>query len=417
MLTRWQNPRTALSWLRMFRLGLVVLTGVSVALLWAAGVGPDLGPVASLYAGVALAELLERRWVARHDHHQWIVDAHAMFDLCFWVLAMLLKRAGDHPSLDTLVLFVIPAAFAMPASRAWFYTAAIILVHNLMVLLGPRLFPLPDVPPVQVVARTVDQLLVFDTSVVALAGFVISVRAVLAQREAMLQAALDDRSRDDRLVAIGMMAAGIAHELGTPLSSIDLLAGEAQAEPEEAPALLTTIRGQVRRCREILDRIRGTTHRTVSPEVEGLGLQLRNWVQDWQQAGSNRRDLQVELGPGTGDAGIRGDPESWRGIVWSLLDNALRAGAPITVRARVDGADVLVEIDDNGAGPTSESLARAGEPFYTHWDDGGATGRGLGLFVAASFARRWGGDVKLSRRAFGGGRVTVTLVRLTARAP
>lgn len=410
-----QNPRTALRWLRAFRVGLVGLVGLAIALQWAVGIGPPVIGAAALFLGVALAEALERRWVARVGHEQWIVDVHAGVDLAFWAAAMVLKRAADHPSLDTLLLFVVPAALALSAPRAWIAAFAVVLVHNTIVLVGPRMREVEAFPPAVEWMRLVEQLLIFDTAVIALAGFLIGMRRLLGEREDALQRSLDERSRDDRLVALGTMAAGIAHELGTPLSSIDLLADEAQALPHEAPQLLTTLRGQVRRCREILDRIRGSTHRTVSPEVEGLGPHLRQWLQEWQRAGNNRQDLEVELGPGVESAGIRGDADSWRGIVWSLLDNALRAGAPVRVYGRVDGASVILEIDDAGAGPPADVVARAGEPFFSQWEDGSQPGRGLGLFVASSFARRWGGSLRLSRRPSGGGRVTLQFVTLLAR--
>lgn len=410
-----QNPRTALRWLRAFRFGLACLTAIAIFLQWSAGVGPSVVGTVALYVGIFLADQLERRWVARFEHQQWIVDVHAALDLAFWAAAMVLKRAADHPSLDTLLLFVVPAGLALSAGRAWIAAGAVMGVHNVIVLWGPRMHGDDGFPPAVALVRVVEQLLIFDTAVLALTGFLVGMRRLLHEREDLLQRSLDERSRDDRLVALGTMAAGIAHELGTPLSSIDLLADEAQALPHEAPELLTTLRGQVRRCREILDRIRGSTHRTVSPEVEGFGPHLRQWLADWQRAGTNRGDLGIDLAAETDTAGVQGDPDTWRGIVWSLLDNALRAGAPIRVHAHVEAGFVVLEIDDDGPGPSADVVARAGEPFFSQWVDGSQPGRGLGLFVASSFARRWGGSLRLSRRAAGGGRVTLHLATLLAR--
>jgi signal transduction histidine kinase len=186
------------------------------------------------------------------------------------------------------------------------------------------------------------------------------------------------------------------------------------AEPGEANQLLTTLRGQVRRCREILDRVRGTTSHTVSNEVEDLGESLRRWIADWQGAGLDRGELDLDVPAALRNVAVRGDADTWRGIIWSVLDNALRAGAPIRVRVRAAGPAVVLEIDDSGPGPSAEVAAMAGRPFFTSWEDSRSEGRGLGLFVARSFARRWSGDVALSRRPEGGGRLTIRFATLAA---
>lgn len=373
----------------------------------------SLFPGAVVLTVVLLIEIGETAWIHSRGVYTWAVEAHVVVDLLFMLSAAFTLRAADHPGLDMLIQFAIPWSLGLSTRRAWAAAVALMLVHNGLVVFGPTLMEMAGPLQARLHMRQLTRLILFDASALTITGFIMYLRSLLDDRESRLQQALDERARDERLVALGMMAAGIAHELGTPLSSIDMLAGEALEEPEEATPVLRTLRGQVQRCREILDRVRGTTAMTVSLEVESLGVALRRWVSDWQAAGLDRGGLEVEVPPDLDALGIRGDPDTWRGICWSLLDNARRAGGPIQLRAcRLPDGWAQIEVDDGGPGPSLETIARAGQPFYSAWEDGGREGRGLGLFVARSFARRWGGELKFVRRPAGGGRVTLRLATI-----
>jgi len=409
------SPRRSLRWFRRFRYTFLPVLALGGVLERFGDASYDGGALAQFLLVALALEILDRALVTRFGPSAVVLPLQVALTLGQLAGGAWLLRAADHPGLDMLVQFVVPCALTLSPPMAWVSAVLLIGVHNGLVLYGPRVGSVElDVFGI-VAARQLQQLLVFDASVVALTLTVIRVRDLLNDREARLHAALEDHARDERFVSLGILSAGIAHELGTPLSSIDLLASEALADPESTREALTTLRGQVQRCREILDRLRGGTAWTVSNEVEAFGPCLRRWVADWQSAGLDRGQLRLEVAAGLELLAVAGDPDTWRGIVWSLLDNAARAGFPIVVRADAAG-DVLLEIDDGGQGPTAQVIAQAGEAFHSRWGDGGREGRGLALFVATSFARRWGGDVRLSRRPGGGGRVAVRLATIPREA-
>lgn len=413
MLPGWQSPRTALQWLRSFRRTAIVLVAMALGLERAADPTMSLLPGAVVLSIVLVIELGESVWIHLRGVYTWAVEAHVVVDLLFMLGAAFTLKAADHPGLDMLIQFVIPWSLGLSTRRAWAAAVALILIHNGLVVLGPALVELGGPLAARLHMRQLTRVVIFDASAITITGFVVYLRSLLDDRESRLQQALDERARDERLVALGMMAAGIAHELGTPLSSIDMLAGEALEEPEEATPVLRTLRGQVQRCREILDRVRGSTAMTVSLEVESLGGALQRWVSDWKAAGLDRAELELNVSRELDGVGIRGDPDTWRGICWSLLDNARRAGGPVRLRAgQLPDGWAEIEIADSGPGPSPETIARAGQPFYSAWEDGGREGRGLGLFVARSFARRWGGELKFVRGPAGGGRVTLRLATI-----
>ena len=410
MLDFWPDLHSAETWIRRARWVAVPLVALQGALAHAQTPAASLVGVWSACAVLAALESVELAYYRRRGRHLVSPVVKVITDIGFLAICTWFMQPAGIPGFDLLAIVSVPAALSLRPPLNWVVSLLLMVLHNVVVIsvTGAGL-SVPQAPAAWLAIRT---CLSFNVATTALTIFAGHVRGVLEERQSRLQRALDDHNRNERLVALGMLAARIAHELGTPLSSIDLLAGEAIAEPDEAKELLTTLRGQVQRCREILDRIRGTTSHTVSEEVEGFATELRKWVADWQGAGLDRSELTPELSAGLERRGVRGDAGSWRGILWSLLDNAYRAGGPITVTARLDGAWIILEIDDSGAGPSAEVVALSGTPFFTSWSDSRNSGRGLGLFVARSFAARWGGDVVLTNRKPSGGRVTVRFATL-----
>jgi signal transduction histidine kinase len=111
--------------------------------------------------------------------------------------------------------------------------------------------------------------------------------------------------------------------------------------------------------------------------------------------------IQLVLEPGT--AGLvpqpDADTEPLGQGVFNIVENAIAAARGV-VRVRLEEGDgeVLVVVEDDGPGMSSDILRRAGDPFVTTKEDG----TGIGLFVAAAAAKRWGGRLAFENRPEGG---------------
>ena len=401
---------STLRWLQAFRRFALTLLALSLLLSYVFS-SPEVpfSTALALWSVYAFTEVVQSTWLRRTAPPAWAPEAHLGMDVAFFTAFAIVFRLGNQPALSLLIVPVGLAAILLGPRRAWAFTAAILVLHGAVATFTPMASERGLVAALLARVATIVPFVIAATWVTY---FLTELRRALADGELRLQAALDDHARNERLVALGIQAAGIAHELGTPLSSIDMLAAEAQSDPDYAAEALQLLRDQVKRCRGILDRVRGSTVKTVSAEVESLGPVLREWLLDWSAAGLDRDPVFTEIEARIDAAGIPGAADEWRGIIWSTLDNALKAGAPIAVRAHVEGRFVVLQIDDSGLGPTPEVASKAGEPFFTSWS--GGTGRGLGLYVARTFARKHGGDLALSRREGGGGRLEIRFATISS---
>jgi two-component system sensor histidine kinase RegB len=208
-------------------------------------------------------------------------------------------------------------------------------------------------------------------------------RRVKADADAREREAQELQSRTERLTALGTLAAGAAHELASPLSTILVVARELElrstAEEDREDALL--VREEVQRCQQIL-------HQLSADAGQGMG------------EAPSAVDLRALLDEVGGPAGLECSAPAVvvrlprRLVVQALrrlVGNARDAGgeAPVRVAAEIAQDAVVFRVIDEGSGMEPEVLARAVEPFFTTKPTG--EGSGLGLYFVHSVATALGG--------------------------
>jgi two-component system sensor histidine kinase RegB len=214
-------------------------------------------------------------------------------------------------------------------------------------------------------------------------------------------------AREQHLYALDGLAAAAAHELGTPLATIALVAKEMERDfPQGSPHAddVALLRSQSQRCRDILARL---TSLSGQPDLHLARLPLSHLIEEVVEAyRAFAAEIVVPPPAGSGPEPVgRRNPAIVQGLV-NLVENAVDfAEKRVTVGASWTDDKVTIEIADDGPGFSREIVARIGEPYVTTRAEpaGGephheAGGLGLGLFIAKTLLERSGATLSLANR-------------------
>ena len=220
----------------------------------------------------------------------------------------------------------------------------------------------------------------------------------------------------EKMASIGLLAAGVAHEVNTPLTGISsftqmLLDGADPADPRTA--LLEKIERQTFRAAKIVNGLL-TLSRPGTPDGERIrrrpqrrhhrrALAARASVRGRQHQGPARA---VARRPST----VRGIEHQLQQVFLNLFLNARDAmprGGWLTVTTRVDGDQLVAEVADTGSGIPPEQLARIYDPFFTTKAIG--RGTGLGLSITYGIVHEHDGTIRCDSAVGQGTRFTLTL--------
>ncbi|MBB3211999.1 two-component system sensor histidine kinase RegB [Herbaspirillum sp. Sphag1AN] len=255
----------------------------------------------------------------------------------------------------------------------------------------------------------------FLVSAALITWFVTRMSATVRGREAQLAQAREQHLLDERIVALGTQAASAAHEMGTPLSTVALIAGELHVEASRNEALrpfredLTIIEEQIVLCKTALDKMSMHGKPSATEAVLSLTDWLRHFFNTWRlrhPAVAVRLSLDETSFPVT-------QPQLLAQVLSTLLDNAAQAVGNVAVvelELRIHAASITICVRDEGPGIAAELLTRLGyEPVRST-----TGGKGIGLMLAFAMARQLGARLALASRQ---GQGTTALLTLPLSMP
>ena len=249
----------------------------------------------------------------------------------------------------------------------------------------------------------------FVSATILLAHFVAGMAESLRKRNELLLGMKERIFRDERIVALGTLATGAAHELGTPLGTMDIVAHELALEVQQSgdEAMynkLTIIQGQIKRCKQVLLSITesATADKYETGQVVAVDEYIKAVVAQWRisHLGVGLQERVLGCGP---KPTILSDVALTRALI-NILDNAAQASPEyVMIRLNWSDNDMLLEVVDRGAGMDPAQLAKLGSDLI------GSTEKGLGIGVYLSKAsiERIGGEVQWNNGERSGVRVTI----------
>jgi len=242
-------------------------------------------------------------------------------------------------------------------------------------------------------------LIAFSITSLFIVYFIGKIRSALREHNETLARLKDQKIQNEKLSSLATLAAGAAHELATPLSTIKLAAGEMlyqvkQTNDQELIDDIELIRDQIEKCQSILNQMsedsgeyRGEnfTHFTIETLIQGALTMLP--LQEKERVAVNISSQQERY---------FGPDKTFRRIIKGLLKNAFDAGPTSTVglKGYTENQYLCFLISDSGTGMDVSTLSRATEPFFTTKEPG--KGLGLGLFLAKSVAEQFNGVLEIS---------------------
>jgi signal transduction histidine kinase len=216
-----------------------------------------------------------------------------------------------------------------------------------------------------------------------------------------LRAAREEVARSERLASVGRLAAGVAHEVGNPMTALlgflSILRDRFK-QGKEPGDYLERLAREAERIDRILRDLLGLA-RPPARDLQPVDLRLAaERARGLLEAQPSWTGCALELRVPTDLPRARGDDHSVVQVLLNLLVNAAKAGASrVEVEARAESGVPIVEVIDDGRGLPPEAATRLFEPFFTTSRPG--EGSGLGLALCHATMERFGGSISARRRA------------------
>jgi two-component system sensor histidine kinase RegB len=362
-----------------------------------------LAPLLALLFLMAGFNLVIQLWAGKEDIRAIDLSGQLAVDLVAMAVLLYLTGGATNPLVSLLLLPVAVAAFSLPARWVGGIAALAIGLYSFLMLYS---LPLPIADAERATRLHLGGMwLTFVVSAALLAWFVTRMTQALRDRDLQLAAAREEALRDAQVVALGQLAAGAAHELGTPLATMKVLADELVANlrlPEDARTDLDLLQRQIGICKEIvggltqkagIERARQTV--SAATWLDGL---LARWRTLWPKVSCT-----LEVAGAGPVPQILAEAALEQGIA-NLLNNAAKI-APEGMRVIVDWNErvLRIAVHDRGPGFPPDILRRCGaEPLPAV-----AEGSGIGLWLTRAAVERRGGSLRLDND--GGGVATIEL--------
>ena len=364
-----------------------------------------LPPLLATLGGMALLSVvtlwrLSRPWPVRD------VELFVQLLLDVAALTVLLYFSGG-PSNPFVTLYLLPlaiAASALPGARVWWMAGVTAVCYT--ALLGWHV-PLATHALAHDSGFGVHVLgmwLGFVLSATLIAAFAVRMNATLREHERALASLREQALRQERVVALGTLAAGAAHELGTPLSTMAVLVKDIEPQPGLSAETLAILRAQITRCKEILSSLSVAAGplRAEAGERQPLDAWLATIVERWLAT----RPGVVASRHFAGAAPVPRivAERTLSQAITNILNNAADASPQaVEITGQWTADSLTLDIADRGPGLAPEIKridAQSGGLDYGFTTK--SEGLGLGLFLASTVLNRFGGEVRLTERAGGG---------------
>jgi two-component system sensor histidine kinase RegB len=343
-----------------------------------------------------------------------VTDIELFVNLCVDIIgfsAVLYFSGGaNNPFISYLLVPLCISAATLPWAYAWTLSALASLSYSLLLFF---FIPLEAVSPLHLQHSMVPNTHIlgmwasFLVSALLISYFVFKMAHRLRQRENELALSREHRLQDEQLLAVATLAAGTAHELATPLSTMKVLLQDLadQQDPDQAGDIYL-LEQQLDHCKNILTKLVITARDLSEGEFITVhaGQYLAELIARWQILRPDC-ELLTAIDDDTAAIALHLDGTVAQAIL-NLLNNAADVSLnKIKLQLHHTNSELIFAIEDRGPGINPKQAAMLTKAFVSTK----GKGRGLGLFLSNATANRYGGTLSWQQREGGGSRVELRL--------
>lgn len=397
--------RALLGRLLAVRISLIVGWATGIAWLhWGLQIPMPLLPMGAVLTLMGLFSL-STAWRLRLDAPATQMEflAHLLADLTAFAVLVFFSGGATNPFVSLMLVPVIIAAISLNPVWVWVLAA---VAGGLYLLLLFYFQPLAISDPVAAYGMHLGGMWFnFLISAGLIAFFVTRMHAALRTRDKALADLREKQLRDERILALGTQAALAAHELATPLATIQTTAHELAREFANDPDIgadCQLLEKQAQACKRILTQLAERAQDDVSSS-QALDVWLHALLDRWQVI---RPDAHVTAQlPAESPDFV--PPDGLEQAVLNVLNNAADASPDaVEVSAQLQDTSLHIDIADRGPGFSPELKAQAGRVVLSKQS---GHGWGIGLALTHATLERLGGSLTLTEREGGGTRVRIAL--------
>jgi two-component system sensor histidine kinase RegB len=348
---------------------------------------------------------------------------HLLVDVSLLVGLLWLTGGISNPLISYLLVLLAVSATLLPRLMVIGFAMASTALYTFFLLLDlssdQQMAMSGDMQEMTFQLHLVGMWVIFVVSAALITVFITRMAEGIRRRELTLAKAREEALRSEQLIAIGTLAAGTAHALGTPLSTmsvllsdLDELATENLGVPEVKEDI-SVLRQQVTRCRNSLTQLTRYYHKDEGRSEQTIPISA--FIEDVRDYLINihpRSNIQITL-YNIDNKHLNSDLSIKHALI-NIIENGIKeAKDKVTLELRVSRAGLTITIADDGPGIPAEVMENLGEPFISVRNQG----MGLGIYLANASISRLGGSIEMRNRVEGGAvtRITLPLAKLTDR--
>ena len=344
---------------------------------------------------------------------------HLLVDMFFFSLLLYFSGGASNPFISYYLIPISISAITLPRRSTLLVTVAGLMAYSILLQYYVEIAAIA--PSVEMHSgnnlHIIGMWVNFGVSAAIITYFVSRMSLQLKSHQLEIAEQREAQLRSDQILAVGTLAAGTAHELGTPLNTMKILVDEILERselPERDDMLL--LQAQIEQCKTTLKQLICTAEQSQSDALQAQRLELyfQQLFERWQLMRPNlKANIHFPQASATThmDQVAVFDPTIAQSLL-NILNNAADANPlNVEVTLRWSVREVQLSIRDHGLGLAPHNLESLGDPFVTDKADG----LGLGLFLSRATLNRFGASIRVQNAA-GGGLLTEIVLPLSNTA-